>query len=51
MNPRMLKIDYNVFQSITKFCKKHGLLKKHFVEQALLEHLDRMEIVYQSKPK
>jgi len=42
-NSRHMLVSADVFESVDKFTKQHGLVKKKFNGQALLNHLDLME--------
>lgn len=43
--PYALKISADTRQRLKVFCENRGILQAHFVEQAVLERLDREELL------
>lgn len=43
--PYALKISENTRERLKQFCENRGILQAHFVEQAVLERLDREELL------
>ena len=43
MNPRQLKINGEVYNTLDKFCKKHGFVRKSLAEKAIIEHLQSLQ--------
>ncbi len=43
--PYALKISADTRERLKRFCEHRGILQAHFVEQAVLERLDREELI------
>ena len=43
--PYALKMSAETLDRLRKFCEDRGLLQAHFVEQAVIERLDREELL------
>ena len=43
--PYSLKISPDTRERLRQFCEERGILQAHFVEQAVIERLDREELL------
>ena len=46
--PYALKVSLDTRDRLKEFCQERGILQAHFVEQAVLEKLDREELLEDS---
>ena len=51
MNPRQLKISGEIYNSLDKFCKKHGFVRKALAENAIMYQLKDLQGKLQSTQK
>lgn len=43
MNPRHIAIDPKVFETLDKFCSKHGFKKRNITEQAIISEIKKLQ--------
>lgn len=49
MNQKQVTISGEVEESVRKFCSKHGIIRKHFLDEAAIRHLEYYQKVVNQK--